>query len=156
MDNILATTSLLEDSHMIAVAREIAMDIQPLETILERHGVSAASWEHIRRNPRFAGYLNEAVATWHSALNAPERIKVKSLAAIEDWLLEAYGMLHSGDFTLKDKTELAKLIARLAGVGEKASELQTGEKISITINMGDDTLRAEKINIKTIEHEDKL
>jgi hypothetical protein len=146
MNDVLATSSVFSEDHFIILAREIAMDIQPLETILKRHGISADEWPRVQASPRFQNYLTDALLTWTSALNAPERIKVKSLTVIEDWLLTAYRELQENDGSLRDKTELAKLIARLAGVGEKAaSDLPVGEKISITINMGTETIRHEKV-----------
>jgi hypothetical protein len=159
MDLSLATNSVFNDDRLVVLAREIAMDIHDLPDVLKRLNITENQWQQIQHNPRFAGYLEDAMQTWHSALNGSERIKVKSLTAIEDWLSTAYGLLHNEKENLRDKTELAKLIARLAGVGEKQmNELPAGEKISITINMGEQTVHAEKsVTIpKIIEHEDHL
>lgn len=145
MDTGLATGSVFGDDRLVTLAREIALDIHELPVILKRLNITESQWEVIQKDQRFIGYLTDAVSTWQSALNGPERIKVKSLAAIEDWLPTAYGLLHGDSHSLRDKTELAKLISRLAGVGEKApGEIPVGEKISITINMGDDSVHAEK------------
>lgn len=134
------------------------MDIHELPDILKRLNITPNQWESIQRNQRFLGYLQDAIVTWQSALNGPERIKVKSLVAIEDWLATAYLLLHEDKHSLRDKTELAKLVSRLAGVGEKtAGELPAGEKISITINMGEQSVHAEKESIpRIIEHGDHL
>lgn len=159
MDLPLATNSVFSEDRLVLLAREIAMDIHELPDILKRLNITATQWEDIQRTTRFRGYLEDAVATWQSALNGPERIKVKSLAAIEDWLPTAYEHLHDGKLALRDKTELAKLISRLGGVGEKAlNEMPVGEKISITINMGDQTMHVDKAPPipKIIEHEDHL
>jgi hypothetical protein len=158
MDLALATNSVFSDDRLVILAREIAMDVHELPDILKRLNITQLQWEAIQNNHRFLGYLQDAVATWNGALNAPERIKVKSLTAIEDWIITAYALLHEEKHSLRDKTELAKLISRLAGVGEKApGELAPGEKISITINMGEQSMHAEKEAIpKIIEHGDHL
>jgi hypothetical protein len=158
MDFSLATNSVFADDRLVVLAREIAMNIHPLPDILKRLNITERQWEDIQRDTRFRGYLEDAVITWQGALNGSERIKVKSLAAIEDWLSTAYGYLHEEKHNLRDKTELAKLIARLAGVGEKVmGELPAGEKISITINMGEESVHAEKTIIpKIIDHGDHL
>lgn len=158
MDHNLASKSVFGDDRLVVLARELAMNIHEIPDILTRLNITPTQWEDIQKDPRFQGYLRDAIVTWQSALNAPERIKVKSLAAIEDWLLAAYGDLHDDKNNLRDKTELAKLISRLAGVGEKApNELPAGEKISITINMGDQSVHAEQTSIpKIIEHGDHL
>jgi len=159
MDLTLTSNSVFSEDRLVFLAREIAMDIHDLGDILKRLNITPTQWEDIQRSPRFQGYLNDAVVTWQSALNGPERIKVKSLAAIEDWLSTAYGYLHEDKLALRDKTELAKLISRLAGVGERSvNEMPVGEKISITINMGDQTMHVDKAAPipKIIEHEDHL
>lgn len=152
------TTPTFLDTRFVELAREIAMDIHPLEDILKRMNISFDQWEDIQKNRTFLNILQDQIVTWQSALNGSERIKVKSLAAIEMWLGEAFGNLYDAKAPLRDKTELAKVIARFAGVGEKqAGELLAGEKISITINMGTEAVHAEKISIpKIIEHEDRL
>lgn len=159
MELTLTSKSVFGDDRLVQLARELAMDIHPLPDILKRLNITDIQWEEIQRNPRFNGYLDDAVVTWASALNGPERIKVKSLAAIEDWILTAYGYLNDEKSALRDKVELAKLMARLAGVGEKApGELPVGEKISITINMGEQTMHVDKAAPipRIIEHEDHL
>ncbi len=159
MDLTLTSNSVFGEDRLVQLAREIAMDIHPLPEVLKRLNITNNQWEEIQRNPRFNGYLEDAVVTWCSALNGPERIKVKSLAAIEDWLLTAYGYLQDEKSSLRDKVELAKMMARLAGVGEKAAgELPVGEKISITINMGEQTMHVDKSAPipRIIEHEDHL
>jgi hypothetical protein len=131
---------VFSDQRMLILAREIAMDIHPVEDIIERHGLKKEEFEVILRNPRFVRLLEDAATSWADALNTGERIKVKSLSMLEDWLTSAYQMLHEPKYALRDKVELAKLVGRFAGMGEK-STLDTGssERISININMGDTT-----------------
>lgn len=159
MDLNLATKGVFTEDRLVILARELAMNIHEIPDILKRLNITDSQWENIQRDKRFQGYLEDAVITWQSALNGPERIKVKALAAVEDWLATAYGILHEDKHSLRDKTELAKLMSRLAGVGEKTpSELPVGEKISITINMGDQSVHAEKLAPlpQIIDHEDHL
>lgn len=152
------TTPTFLDTRLMELAREIAMDIHPLEDILKRLNISLDQWEDIQKNRTFIELLRDQILTWQGALNGSERIKIKSLTAIEEWLGEAYSALYNEKHPLRDRTELAKVIARFAGIGERqANELAAGEKISITINMGTEAVHAEKTVIpKIIEHEDHL
>lgn len=139
------------DQRMLVLAREIASDIHPVEDIIQRHGLSREQFENILRNPKFVRLLEDATTAWGDALNTGERIKVKSLSMLEDWLVSAYAMLHADKHSLRDKVELAKLIGRLGGIGEKGIlDTSGGERISISINMGDTTKKAEAL---IIEHE---
>jgi len=139
------------DQRMLVLAREIASDIHPIEDIIQRHGVSREQFEAILRNPKFTRLLEDATTAWGDALNTGERIKVKSLSMLEDWLVSAYAMLHADKHSLRDKVELAKFIGRLGGIGEKGiMDTSGGERISISINMGDTVKKAEAM---VIEHE---
>lgn len=140
------------DQRMLVLAREIASDIYEIEDIIKRHGISREQFEIILRNPKFTRLLEDATTAWGDALNTGERIKVKSLSMLEDWLVSAYAMLHADKHSLRDKVELAKLIGRLGGIGEKGIiDTSGGERISISINMGDTTKQLDVT--KTIEHE---
>lgn len=131
---------IFSDQRMLILAREIAMNIHPVEDIIARHGIKKEDFELILTNHRFAQLLEDAATSWEGALNTGERIKVKSLSMLEDWLTSAYQMLHEPKYNLRDKVELAKLVGRFAGMGEKGP-MDTGssERISININMGDMT-----------------
>lgn len=157
MHKNLAMANPFPDQRLVILAREVAMEIHPIEAILERFGVSLDEWEMIKAKPMFCSFLQDAMITWNNALSGSERIKVKALAAVEDWLVEAYAILHDKQSALRDRVELAKLMSRLAGVGEKTGgEVSSGERISITINMGEDhKLQVEKIHApKILEHQD--
>lgn len=139
------------DQRMLVLAREIASDIYEIEDIIKRHGLSREQFETILRNPHFTKLLEDAAIAWGEALNTPERIKIKSLTMLEDWLTTAYQILHEPKYSLRDKVELAKLVGRFAGMGEKGvMDTSGGERISISINMGD---TSKQLETKIIEHE---
>ena len=155
MNASLATFDLYGDQKLLAIAREISMDIHPIPDIIKRHGLSKEQFENILLHPGFIKLLEDATVTWQEALNTGERIKVKSLAMMEEWLPTAYQMLHEKSHTLRDKVELAKLVARFGGMGEKgAADTGTGERVTITINMGNEK-REIDANL-TIDHQTQV
>lgn len=133
------------DVMMLKIAREIAMDIQSVEDILKNHEINEDQWEEIQQNPRFKGYLRGAVEEWQSATNTAERVKLKSMAFVEEALPEFFARAHDPKEPLAAKTEVLKTIAKFAGVGGNVDGAVSGEKLTVTINLGSDNqLRIER------------
>lgn len=130
---------------LLKLSREIAKDIHPLETILERHGISLDLWDKISKIPRFNALLQSQIEAWHSATNTSERVKIKSLSFVEELLPEMYERANDPREPLSSKVELLKTIGKFGGVGMSSFEGAMGEKLSVTINLGADSqLRFEK------------
>lgn len=153
----MALVSMPDDRLFLTLAREIAADINNLETILDAHQIDAEQWASYQTHPRFVQLLVSAKVEWSSAENTEQRVKIKSAAMIEMWLEEAHRLLHSTAESLSAKTELAKLIARFAGMGLAGAGISDGggERFSLTINLGADrTLKFTKeLPAKVIDHE---
>lgn len=150
------TAPVIDEVTLVKLAREVAMDIHDLDVILKNLNVSDAQWQAIKTNPRFVRYLETAVADWTSAANVHDRVKVKAAAVIEEWLPEAHTRLHDRAETLSAKTELGKLVAKLAGMGLERAGIGVGdgERISININLGSESVKIEKqITPRVIEGE---
>ena len=130
----------------ISLAREIARDMNPIQTILESRQIDANEWERIQANPHFQRVLNAEVEAWQSANNVGERVRLKALHFVEEALPEFFQRAHDPRETLNAKTEVLKTITRLAGIGNSMGETGAmGEKFSVTINLGaDQTLKIEK------------
>lgn len=130
----------------ISLAREIARDMNPIQTILESRQIDANEWERIQANPHFQRVLSAEVEAWQSANNVGERVRLKALHFVEEALPEFFQRAHDPRETLNAKTEVLKTITRLAGIGNSMGETGAmGEKFSVTINLGaDQTLKIEK------------
>lgn len=128
------------DLTFVRLARELALAILPLETILSNNQVPMEVWEQIQVHPRFLQLLEIETANWGSALNTHERVKLKSAALIEEWLPEAYARMTDPTENLNAKSEVAKLVAKLAGMGLSTAAVggEGGERFSVTINLGSD------------------
>lgn len=121
------------------------MDIHSIEDILARHEVDADHWDEIQTNARFKNYLRGAVEEWQSASNTAERVKLKSMAFVEEALPEFFARAHDPKEPLSAKTEVLKTIAKFAGVGGSVDGAVQGERLTVTINLGaDNQLRIEK------------
>lgn len=124
----------------VQLAREIAMDIHPLEQILKNHEISTQRWDEIRSNARFQGLLLKQIEEWNSALNTAERVKLKALSCIEEALPEFFGRMHDPKETLPAKVKSLEVFAQLAGLAKNGQGAVAGggEKFSVTINLGAD------------------
>lgn len=146
------------DLILIQIVREIAINHHSIESILKRYGVSDIEWKKIRESKRFTQLLESETVIWQSATNTHERTKLKAASLIEEWLPEANKLMHNPEETLPARVELGKLVARIAGMGLNSSSISdnTGEKFSITINLGaDKNIKFEKeIPARVIEVND--
>lgn len=150
------TPTLIGSDHvtLLKLAREVAMDIKPLEDILDTHGVTLERWEQIKSLPAFQNLLRSEVEAWNAATNTAERVKIKSLAFVEEALPEFYARAHDPKEPLNSKVEVLKTISKFAGIGGSVDGMSAGEKLMVTINLGaDQTLKIEKdVTSKVIEH----
>ncbi len=154
MTTEIALKTTITEQLLLRLARDIAMDILPVEDILKAHGVTADLWAKISNTPRFIELLIDATRDWASASNTHERVKVKAATMIEEWLPELHERLHDQREALSAKTEAAKLLRDLAGMGKGVDTAIAGEKFNITINLGSDQMKIEKsIPTKVIDAE---
>ncbi|WP_454627766.1 hypothetical protein [Bradyrhizobium cenepequi] len=144
------------DALLVKLAREIAMDIQPLETILKQYSLDANRWEKLKENGKFQALLFSETEAWNSAQNTHDRVKLKSAAMLEEFLPELNNRLHDGDEALPAKIEGLKVLTKIAGIGERAEGAAGGERFTVTINLGEDSklITIDKmVASKTIEHD---
>jgi hypothetical protein len=143
----------LQEGKLLRLAAEIAMEINPIGDILRGQGVTDEEWGRIQTHPRFQMLLLDAVREWNKATNTPERVKVKSATMLEQALPDMYGRIVDNKESLAAKTELLKLIAKLAGIGDSKGEVVSPEKFVLNINIGDSTRTIGVASAKVIEHQ---
>jgi hypothetical protein len=144
----------IRDIMLVQLAREIAIDHLNTDQILKLYSINIEEWEVITSNKRFQTLLEQEIIAWQTATNTAERTKLKAGAIIEAWLPESNMRLHDSQETLPAKVELAKMIARIAGLGmDRAVTGENTEKFSLVINIGDGNKRELVVNkTNTIEH----
>lgn len=104
------------------LAREIAMDILPLERVLRENNVTPQEWERLRVDPAFNRLLESCVREWNAAGSTHERIRVKAAASLELSLASIHREMNATGSPLGQKVEAAKLMSRLAGLDEGGRE----------------------------------
>lgn len=154
MDQKQVAVDIFYDGVMLKLAREVAMDILPLEEILEINKISPDDWLMIKDHPHFNRLLGQELENWASALNTAERVKLKSMSFIEEALPEMYARIHDRSESLAAKVEMLKAVTKLAGMGGPVSvEGGFGERLVVNISLGaDHKLKIEKeVTSKVIE-----
>ena len=153
MQEITKKEPSFNDVILLKLAREVSMEMRDIADILKTHDVCSEDWEVIRQLPRFQDYLRQFIEEWQSATNTAERVKLKSMAFVEEALPEFYARAHDPQESLNAKVEVLKTVARFAGVGGSVDGSIAGERLSVTINLGaDKQFKIEKtINPQVIE-----
>ena len=136
----LDTVSSEDDAKLMrSIARELAYDILPLQTILNNHKVSSDEWEKLSKHHEFQRYLREFIEQWSTAENSAARTKLKIVSGIEESLPDMFQLLYDNNFSANARVELFKTLLQAGGLRgtERAEAGGMKDKISITINMGD-------------------
>lgn len=157
MSDSLMTLTGYDHVTYLKLAREIAMDMRPLDDILSANGIEQPRWDDIRNAPSFQKLLQSEIEAWESATNTPERVRLKSMAFVEEALPEFFARAHDPKEPLSSKIEVLKTVSKFAGMGGPAEGVAAGEKLTVTINLGaDHSLKIEKdVTSKVIDHEDQ-
>lgn len=144
------------DINVVKLAREIAMDIHPIETILKLYSITPENWLALQRNQKFIQLLSSQTEEWNAATNTHERVRAKSAAMLEEWLPELNNRMHDHEIALPAKIEAGKMLGRMAGIGVPNVEGGGGgERFTVTINLGEDhKLKFEKqLPARVIDHD---
>lgn len=139
---------------IVKLAREIAMDLRPLDAILEHHKVPLDEFERLKRHPYFSRVLAAEVEAWQSAVNTGERVRLKSAAMMEEFLPDLYKRMIAPKEDLMKVVKGAELVAKLASLGDSAAKDNPSDKVVITINMGAERIQvAKQVTPQVIDHE---
>lgn len=135
------------------LAREIAQDIFPLEQIIALHRLSEAEWLRISTHPRFVKMLGDMQRDWNATNSTAERIKVKAQAGLESQLEVFIADMGDASIPLSQRTEAARMLARLGELDGQGKGETLGQKFIIQLNIGATQLTTEA-KPKVIEHSD--
>lgn len=129
----------IDELTLLKLSREIAKDIQPIETILERFGIPLELWPDISSSPFFLDRLRSEKEAWDSASNTAERTKLKSMSMIEEALPEFFERMHDAREPLIAKAKVFELVSKVAGAFASEKEnANAADGVKITINLGGD------------------
>jgi hypothetical protein len=139
----------VKEDDLVKLAREVVMNIHDLPVILGRWGLTQSQFDiHIKPNPFFQRVSDQFRIEWESAGSTKARMQIKAQVALEESMSTLAARMKDTDEDLGKATETAKLFARIAGV-EADKTAGPGEKVTIEINLGADTIKFEKEPVRT-------
>jgi hypothetical protein len=129
-----------------SLASQIAKDMLPVEDVVKAHGMTMHEFGLLRQTPWFNAVLINEMTAWQAAESTPERIKLKFQAMVEQSAPEFFKELINPKANLGDRVKLLKEVMRGGGIGDTvdATVAGGGQRVSITINMGDDVRTFDK------------
>ena len=127
----------LDSNQLAKLAEELANRTFNHIKVLRSYNLTIEQFEkYIASNPYFVQAYDAALIEWHAANSTAKRIKVRSAAALEQSLPALHSRMVDTNETLPAVVETAKLFAKLAGVGEEKQAQVSGERFTISINIG--------------------
>ena len=134
-------TDKLKPPALVALARDVALDIQPLHAILKNHGFTQDQYDYLtQHNDFFKHTLAQQAVEWQSFKSTQDRLRVEAAAALEQVLPSIAQRIGSNTEKLTEVVEGAKLLASIAGVDSKSgATIGSREGFSINIDLGGDT-----------------
>lgn len=119
------------------IAAELAAGLSDAAAVRERYGISPTQWGILKASPVFRRMLSDAVQKLRGDLNAGARIQMKADIVLEDAIPAYDDIIHNKDIPAQAKIDAGKLLAQLAGRGQKQGEgAPAGSGFTLNINLG--------------------
>lgn len=127
-----------------SLVRDLSTNMYDLPYILKTHGLSQAQYDVLSTNEAFQSTLRAMTVEWNTIGNTQKRLALEAAIYLEDALPAVAARLSKATEPLAGVVELAKLLGKLAGVGEPTQNNAPQERFKITINLGADVQQFEK------------
>ena len=128
----------MDRTQIAALARELVMNIKNRQEILAAYELTEAELQAVEGLDYFKRASEQIAIEWNKVLSTPTRVKLISLAMLEDGMPTLGGRMIDPKEQLTSAVEAAKFLARVAGLGsdEQQGAGASADKFIIQINMG--------------------
>jgi len=131
---------MIDEFKLARLARERARNIHSLPDLLNIYELTAEQYAEIEALPYYQRLLEAMNIEWNSSQSTLLRAKLISAAYVEDLLPVVVNRCKNENEPLPAVINGTKLLADIAGMGEKAADTNTPtERFIININLGEDT-----------------
>lgn len=120
---------------LATLAREIAMDIFPLEQILELHKLSNDEWETICANAKFKQMIEQMAREWNATTSTAERVRTKAQTGLETQLEIYVRDIADASIPLAQRVEAGKFLARLGELDGQRGTIAGAAGGGVVINI---------------------
>lgn len=128
----------MNHTQIAAIARELVMNIKNREEILALFELTETELQAIEQLDYFKRALEQIAIEWNKVSSTPQRLKFISFAMLEEGMPKLGGRMIRDSEQLSSQVEVAKFLARVAGIGgdEQQAAGASADKFIIQINMG--------------------
>ena len=146
MTDLPAVVPALDQTHLIQLAKEVAVDLRDLTDILADYKLTEEQFNRIKESSMFKRVYDATIIEWNSADSIHKRLGIISAMYLEENLPTLAARMVRNDEDLTKTIAAGRLLADLAGISKSGAAAGTvGEKFTININLGgDDKIRIEK------------
>jgi hypothetical protein len=127
----------MDEVTMAKLAREMAMNIRNAADVFRDFGIDEETYYLITKNEFFKKVKEQFTIEWNSANSTEERLRLGSLAYLEQLTPILTRRAMKSDESLQAANDVQKSLMKMAGVGEDR-ELKTADRFVININLGGD------------------
>jgi hypothetical protein len=128
----------LNETELAKLARELVMNVRNYQLVFADFGIDETDYQRIEKLEFFRRVKEQFAIDWNSAISTEERVRLGSLAYVEQILPVITRRAMAPDSNLSAATDVGKLLMKAAGVGEPKNEKANTERFVITINLGGD------------------
>jgi hypothetical protein len=126
------------DFFLSRLAREITMEIRSKTEIIAGFGLTDEQYAEIEKLPYYVQRLKDISIEWNSTLSTNERNRLISASFVEHGLPMLGARMTDPNTPPRDAVEFLKAFGKIAGLGEPKTNMDTGGKFVININLGED------------------
>lgn len=125
---------------VVALARDLAMDMYDPQVLLKKHGISAGQFTALEAMPYFQKVVKELAEEWHAPKNSQQRLAIGAAVGLEEVLPDVIARAKIKNEPLQGVAQLVKVLADIAGANQSANRqaAPAREQFKITINLGAD------------------
>jgi hypothetical protein len=128
----------LDEIQLAKLAREMVMNIRNYKDIFADYGIDEDDYYRIAKNKYYKKIKDHFALEWNSALSTEDRLRLGSLAYLEQLTPVLTRRAMREDTPLAASTDVGKFLQKAAGVGEGKIDKTMAERFVITINLGAD------------------
>src|SRR5215472_7561882 len=141
----------LSPEKIIQLASDLAKRYKDTNLVLRDYGISEHEYYELEQNEFFKKALAAEVLEWNRPMNSEQRCQLGARSLTEQVIPEiAKGALDEKQ-PLNARTDAARFLASIAGLGKKERAESDSDRVVITINLGaDEKLKFDK-QVKPVE-----
>jgi len=115
---------------------DLVANLRPKSAVLVQYGMTVQDLASKAQSPMWQAAYRETERLWKSEMNTAQRIRLKAAFLLEDSLVPLSQIVHSQNMPVSSKLQAIEQLTKISTVANVPKDSATGERHSITINIG--------------------